>query len=132
MGLWIQNRGGDDAAHSHGDDAGVLGGVVTASHFERRSKRAVHVDVLWRGDHMVGRTLQSDTDEGRKPEESKRGEERKERGKDKEAGREHHGSRKKVPRKQEDSRKVVERKQEGSRKEAERKQKGSRKEAGGK
>lgn len=60
VGGWIQNREGDDAQHSHGDDAGVLGAVVTASHFESRSKRAVHVDLLWRGDHMVGGTLQSD------------------------------------------------------------------------
>lgn len=60
-GRWIQNRGGYDqegpAQHSHGDDAGVFGGVTTAGDFESRSKRTVNVDFLWRGDDVVGRTL---------------------------------------------------------------------------
>lgn len=60
-GRWIQNRGGHDqegaAQHSHGDDAGVFGGVTTAGDFKSRSKRTVNVDFLWRGDDVVGRTL---------------------------------------------------------------------------
>lgn len=56
-----KTEGGHDqegaAQHSHGDDAGVFGGVVTAGDFKSRSKRTVNVDFLWRGDDVVGRAL---------------------------------------------------------------------------
>lgn len=63
---WILNRGRDDAQNPHGDDAGVLGSAVTAGHFKSCPKRAVHVDLLRGGDHMVGRTLRSGGKAGRK------------------------------------------------------------------
>lgn len=56
-----KTEGGHDqegaAQHSHGDDAGVFGGVVAAGDFKSRSKRTVNVDFLWRGDDVVGRAL---------------------------------------------------------------------------
>lgn len=45
--------------YTHGDNAGVLGCVVTSFDLEGHSQGAVDIDLLWPGDHMVRWTLQT-------------------------------------------------------------------------